>query len=93
MATISRIHDEFEARLAGVHRRYSSPPVAVMKRGTTYWSVPPTHHAIVGEASIEGDRARLLTTQEYGMTVYVTLERGARGWRIVKEEYDFGAPA
>jgi hypothetical protein len=84
-----RVSDEYEARLAGIHRRYASPPVALIKRGITEWTTPAerSRYTIVGEdEQVSDDRVRILARRSDGTLLWSTLERGADGWRVIKEE-------
>jgi hypothetical protein len=91
---MDQVFEEFEARLAGVHRRYASPPIALVKRGGVTWNVPPEHsrYVIIGEESIGTDRVRILARQADGWLLWSTLERGEDGWRVIMEEHDFEDP-
>lgn len=83
-----RVGDEYEARLAGIHRRYASPPVALIKRGSTEWTAPAerSRFSIVQEEQISDDRVRILARRSDGTLLWSTLERGPDGWRVIKEE-------
>jgi hypothetical protein len=83
-----RVGDEYEARLAGIHRRYASPPVALIKRGSTEWTAPAerSRFTIVEEERIGDDRVRILARRSDGTLLWSTLERGPDGWRVIMEE-------
>lgn len=84
-----RVSDEYEARLAGIHRRYASAPVALIKRGSTEWTAPAerSRYTIVGEDDrVSENRVRILARRSDGTLLWSTLERGPDGWRVIKDE-------
>lgn len=83
-----RVDAEYEARLAGIHLRYASPPVALVKRGATTWTAPAerSRFTIIEEEQVSDDRVRILAKQPDGWLLWSTLERGEDGWRVIKEE-------
>jgi hypothetical protein len=92
---MNRVDREFEARMAGVHRRYASRLVALAKRGSTAWMVPSEHsgYEIIDEEPVAEDHVGILARHRDGRLRRSTLERGADGWRVIKEEHGYDPDA